>query len=118
MNSDIGINIDGSISLPDDVMTLCDEKFFNLICNLCGDTMAELFRVQSINTTRTLLRMNSVFSVLDLDSRELDGLREKVRFNLDDGTTIIKPGVAKNVHCIISLVRLKEQQLNEKEKIL
>jgi hypothetical protein len=116
MNSDIIINIDDINLLPEDVMTFYDDKFFNLVHSLCGDIVAELFRVQSIDTTRTLLRMNNVFAVLDIDCRELDDLREKVRFNLTDGTTIIKPGVINNVHFIINLLRFKEQKLREKEK--
>lgn len=116
MNSDIIINIDDINLLPEDVMTFYDDKFFSLVRSLCGDIVAELFRVQSINTTRTLLRMNNVFSVPDIDCRELDDLREKVRFNLADGTTIIKPGVINNVHFIINLLRFKEQKLREEEK--
>lgn len=102
--------------LPDNVMTLYDEPFFNSVSTLCGEVVAELFRVQSINTAKTLLRIDDVFAVLDLDCRELDDLRTKIRLTLSDGTTIIKPGVANNVNYIIKLLRLKEQQLLEQQK--
>jgi hypothetical protein len=53
--------------------------------------------------------MRDFFSFLDLDCPGLDELRQKVRFNLANGTTMIKPGVTNNINYILSLLRSKEQ---------
>ncbi|CAF4358180.1 unnamed protein product [Rotaria sp. Silwood2] len=97
-------------------MTLYDEKFFNLIRNLGGEVVTELLKVQCINSTRTLLRMTDVYSFLELDCHEINDFKKKVTFNLANGTTVIKPGVANNINYIFNLLRFKEQQLKEKEK--
>lgn len=117
MDPSIIQNMNDVKSLPENVMGLHDESFFNLVSTLCGDVVSELFRVQSINTAKTLLRVVDVFSVLDLDCRELDDIRVKTRFILSDGTTMIKPGIKNNVNYIIELFRFKEQQLQQKQDV-
>ena len=46
MSSSINVNVHDMISLPNDIMTLYDGKFFNLIRSLGGEVVSELLKVQ------------------------------------------------------------------------
>ncbi|CAF3609521.1 unnamed protein product [Rotaria sp. Silwood1] len=102
--------------LPKDVLSFTDEKFYGFVKEILGKTAADLLQIQAINNVPSFLLSNDVCAVieLDIDSKELDELRQKISFSCRDGTCRVKVGIKNDFKY---LKRLLLSKLEENGKI-
>ncbi|CAF4890626.1 unnamed protein product, partial [Rotaria sp. Silwood1] len=80
--------------LPDSVLALEGEKFFDLVNQTCGEVVKELMEVLSINTVYKLLLVeNDILSIFEKKYKELENITQKACLHLNDGTIMLKPGL-------------------------
>lgn len=100
------ILIDTSV-LPSNVMSLRDDNFIDFVKEEAGNGAAALLELQGINSVKSLLMTDDVYSVMNMKSKSLDGFKNKYGYMQDDGTCIIQPGVKGNIEYLISLLKKK-----------
>ena len=64
--------------LPDDFLSYRDDFFYDLVREKCGETVEEMFKWQKIRSVQSLLRIDDVFNFMNIDSDELNALKQKV----------------------------------------
>ena len=105
-----------------DVLTYTDEKFYDLVRSLCGDTAVELLKILCIRSVQSLLmtNMKDIFSVLNLDYVQLDDIKKETCFRLQDNSFVIKPGIESSIKYLKELLLAKNngslKQLKTKMK--
>ncbi|CAF3776722.1 unnamed protein product [Rotaria socialis] len=102
----LDILIDISI-LPSNIMTLRDDNFIDFVKEEAGHSAATLLEIQGINCVKSLLMANSVYAIMDVKSKSLDGLKIKYGYMQDDGTVVIQPGVKGNIEHLTDLLKTK-----------
>ncbi|CAF3430381.1 unnamed protein product [Rotaria socialis] len=102
----LDILIDISI-LPSNIMTLRDDDFIDFVKEEAGHSAATLLEIQGINCVKSLLMANSVYAIMDVKSKSLDGLKIKYGYMQDDGTVVIQPGVKGNIEHLTDLLKTK-----------
>nr|ACD54738.1 unknown [Adineta vaga] len=103
------MNLDITI-LPPDVLSLCDEPFYELVSKLAGPVEAKLLQVQGVRSVYSLLFIDDIFDILKYQCKELDEIKKKVCLRSDDNQQIIKPGCKSNLKYFTQLLRLKNQE--------
>ena len=102
----LDILIDTSL-LPSNVMSLRDDAFIDFVKAEAGDGAAALLEIQGINSVKSLLMTSNVYSIMDLNSKSLDGFKNKYGYIQDNGTFIIQPGIKGNMEYLIDLLKKK-----------
>lgn len=111
MNSDIDEDLLRDFSfLPKDILTLMDEDFFAVVQLLVGDLVADILRIQLINSARKLLNTTDAFLFLQIESSETDLIRRRSCFKSKTGQYIVKPGIRIGLSHLIKLLKLKAKQ--------
>ncbi|CAF3009036.1 unnamed protein product [Rotaria sp. Silwood2] len=98
--------------LPSDVLTYTDEKFYEFVHSLCGDTPVELLKVLCIRSVQLLLMTDTkdIFSVMNLDCVQLEDIKKKTCFQLQDKSFVIKPGVESSIKYLKELLLAKNNE--------
>ena len=73
----LDVLIDTSV-LPSNVMSLRDDKFIDFVKEEVGDAAAALLEIQGINCVKSLLMTANVYSIMDVKSKSLDGLKKNI----------------------------------------
>lgn len=100
------ILIDTSV-LPSNVMSLRDDDFIDFVKEEVGHAAAALLELQGINSVRSLLMTDDVYSIMNIKSKSLEAFKDKYGYLQDDGTCIMQPGVKGNIEYLISLLKKK-----------
>jgi len=105
------------LDLPNDVLSLEGEKFFELIQQKCGQVCKELMEILSINTVYKLLLVeDDILPVFEKKYRELEKVTQRACLHLDDGTIMLKPGLRMDFDRFIrSLHDINDKQKQQKE---
>ncbi|CAF1488624.1 unnamed protein product [Adineta steineri] len=100
------ILIDTSV-LPSNIMSLRDNNFIDFVQEEASHAAAALFELQGINSVKSLLMIDDVYSIMKVKSKSLDEFKNKYGYIQDDGTCVIQPGVKGNTEYLISLLKKK-----------
>ena len=111
---DASVHYDTSV-LPDDVFSLSNDGFYNMIRALVGEQIVEILKVQLICSTQSLLRTRNIFEIFDIDCPTLSEIRQRSCFQFDDGSFIVKNGLKNNLNYLLSLFLKKQEQMSTKE---
>ncbi|CAF3876645.1 unnamed protein product [Rotaria sp. Silwood1] len=105
-------------NLPDDVLSYTDNKFYDFVKELLGQSAAELLKIQAINNVPSFLLSDDVCDIIELavESEEIDALREKISFAFRDGTYHVKIGIRNNFRYLNKLLSLKLEEENKKKR--
>lgn len=94
MNIDEPFSQYSHLPLPNDVLSLKGENFFELIRQSCGSALKDLMEILAIDTVQKLLALeNDILSVFGKNYRELKQITDQVCLHLDDGSLLLKPGL-------------------------
>jgi hypothetical protein len=88
-----------------DILNLRGNEFFNFIREQCSETVVEILQMQAINSVRSLLSVNGLFSFFELDSNDLIELKRKVGVTLNNGSFKVKPGISLQVNNLLRSLR-------------
>ncbi|CAF1092878.1 unnamed protein product [Didymodactylos carnosus] len=99
--------------LPADMLTFNDNKFYDFVKNICGETEAELLEVQQIVNAQSLLLTDDVFGIMDVDCPDLIDLKKKISFTLADGSFLLKAGIRENIKYLKELFLKKNEVMKE-----
>ncbi|CAF3216496.1 unnamed protein product [Rotaria sp. Silwood2] len=99
------------IDLPHDVLSYHDNIFYDLVRDKCGGIVEEIFKFQKIRSAQTLLRITDVFDFMNYDSDDLNVLKQKVGFRLNNGQYQIKPGILMDVDSFLQSLRIANDNL-------
>ena len=93
--------------LPDNVLMLKGEQFFDWIRTTVSQTLSEVFKIQLIDSTQVLMNCADPFDVFKYDSPDVNHLREKVYFKTNNGDYILKVGIQTNFDLLIKSLNAK-----------
>ena len=111
MNSYIDEELLRDVSfLPNDILTMIDEDFFAVVQSLVGDLVADILRIQLINSARKLLNTTDAFLFFQIESTETDLIKRRSCFKSRTGQYIVKPGIRVGLFHLIKLLKLKAKQ--------
>ncbi|CAF4251921.1 unnamed protein product [Rotaria sp. Silwood2] len=100
--------------LPDDVLFLSNDNFYNFVAQVCGKVEAELLQIQRIRNARSLIRSTNLFSILEIDCDEIDKLKQNLCFTSKDGNHIIRQGRRQQeLLCSISTLQTTNTGVND-----
>ncbi|CAF3216555.1 unnamed protein product [Rotaria sp. Silwood2] len=99
------------IDLPHDVLSYHDNIFYDLVRGKCGGIVEEIFKFQKIRSAQTLLRITDIFDFMSYDSDDLNVLKQKVGFRLNNGQYQIKPGILMDVDSFLQSLRIANDNL-------
>lgn len=99
------------INLPHDVFSYHDQDFYDLVRDKCGGVVEQIFRFQEIRSAQTLLRITDVFDFMNYDSNDLNELKQKVRFRLNNGQYQIKSGILTDINSFLEALRIINDHL-------
>ncbi|CAF1375253.1 unnamed protein product [Adineta ricciae] len=103
-------NIASRSDFTDDILSFCDDDFYNLVQQQCGAIALEIIKAQDITSISCLLDINNIFDFLHLDSDELIPLKKKAGVILKDGRLIIKTGLEHKVKSFLNNLHCLNQQ--------
>lgn len=101
--------------LPNDIFTRVDEAFFSIVRKFVDGAVAEILKIQLINSGRKLLNTSDVFAFFQIESEETDDIKSKCCFKSKTGQYIVKPGVRTD---LLYLVDLFKRKLEEERELL
>lgn len=101
-------------NLPKDVLSYTDDKFYDFVKELLGQSAADLLNIQAINNVPSFLLSDDVCDIIELavESKEIDALREKISFAFRDGTYHVKMGIRNNFMYLNKLLSAKLEEEN------
>lgn len=98
-------------NLPDDIIFYTNEQFYKLIENCIGVDEMKLLQIQSIRSSRTLLKVPDIFSIFSINCKETVSLKNSLCFIDDDNQAmVIKAGVKADFDDLISILREKNSK--------
>jgi hypothetical protein len=104
------------LSLPDNVSSFEGQTFLDLVSQVCGSVFKELMEVLSINSVAKLLIIETeVLPVFEKNYRELANVSEQACLHLDDGTTMLKPGLRLDFERFIAALRTASEHTQQQE---
>ncbi|CAF1511775.1 unnamed protein product, partial [Didymodactylos carnosus] len=96
--------------VPDNVCTLDGTDFYQLVQSLVGETVCEILRIRSINSTRSFLNTDDVLQIFKYDSPDLIGIKNKLCHKMTNGHYIIKAGIKSSLAYLTKLLEIKQDQ--------
>ncbi|CAF4442657.1 unnamed protein product [Rotaria sp. Silwood2] len=75
-----------SLSIPNNVLDLRDNDFFNFIGQFCGQDIVEYFKLLGVRSVDSLLGIDDIFLPLQEDYLELVDVKKKLAFHHSDGS--------------------------------
>lgn len=98
-------------NLPDEIIFYTNEQFYKLIENCIGVNEMELLKIQAIRSSRTLLKVPDIFSILSINCKEIVSLKNNLCFvDEDNKTLVIKAGVKADFDDLISILQEKNSK--------
>ncbi|CAF0903536.1 unnamed protein product [Adineta steineri] len=73
------LNIDITV-LPPNVLSLYDEPFYELVCELADPVEAKLLQVQGVRSAYSLMNIDDVFDILKCQRKALDEIQKMLVF--------------------------------------
>ncbi|CAF4486813.1 unnamed protein product [Rotaria sp. Silwood2] len=77
-----------SLSIPNNVLDLRDNDFFNFIGQFCGQDIVEYFKLLGVRSVDSLLGIDDIFLPLQEDYLELVDVKKKLAFHHSDGSYV------------------------------
>ena len=96
--------------LPDNVLELKGEQFFEWIHETVGEALTAILKIQLIDSTQVLINCADPFDVFKYDSPDINRLRGKVYFKTSNGGYIMKTGVKTNFYLLITSLNEKRDE--------
>ncbi|CAF3873881.1 unnamed protein product [Adineta steineri] len=97
-------------NLTEEVLSFCNEEFYNLVKKQCGDIVLDIMIAQDISSVECLLEIDNIFNFLKLNSDDLIQLKKKAGIYLNDGRYMIKEGIIYKVETFLRTLRILNQQ--------
>ncbi|CAF1542054.1 unnamed protein product [Rotaria sp. Silwood1] len=63
--------------LPDNVLTLKGDEFYKFVQSVAGEPLYDILKIQSINSTQSLLDTDDIFEIFKYDSPDLIEIKKK-----------------------------------------
>ncbi|CAF3778378.1 unnamed protein product [Rotaria sp. Silwood1] len=101
-NEDILLDI---TVLPKDIFERVDHKFYDVVKSVAGDSLAEILKIQSINSVGKLLNTPDAFAFFQYDSEETDAIKLEICFRSKTEQFIVKPGIKSSFSYFINLLK-------------
>ncbi|CAF1489022.1 unnamed protein product [Rotaria sp. Silwood1] len=110
-------NIDTNV-LPPDVLSLMDNQFYDFIRELTSSNEAEILKLQHINNVNAFLLTKNPLELLELNSSDVQDIRKRICFELENKTFVVKPGIKSNLQYLHDLFckRMDEHVKDIKKK--
>ncbi|CAF1178531.1 unnamed protein product [Rotaria sordida] len=94
-----------------DVFTYQDDDFYNLISQLAGPDEAALLKIQGIRTVNAFLRIPNIFDVFNINVKEVNDIKTKTCFILENNNYIVKSGIKGSIEYLRDLFGRKQGEL-------
>lgn len=111
-------SVDTSV-LPDNVLSLVDNDFYQMVEIIAGPAEAKLLEVQGIRGVYSFLNTEDVFDILTLKCSTLINIKKLICLEIDDddvNTAIIKPGCRSNIRYLHQLLSQRHDEHMKKNK--
>lgn len=99
-------SVDTSV-LPADALFLYDDRFYQMVQRIAGESEAMLLEIQGIRSVYSFLNTNDVFDVLSIQCSALANLKRLTCLQADDQTFIVKPGCRSSIQYLYQLLHQK-----------
>ena len=99
-------NMYGLSMLPDNVLTLRDDEFYKFVQSVVGKPLYDILKIQSINSTQSLLDTDDIFEIFKYDSPDLTEIKSKSCFEVD-GEYVVKVGIKISSVYLTTLLKTK-----------
>ena len=113
------ISVDTSV-LPDDVLSLVDNDFYQMVEVIAGPAEAKLLEVQGVRGVYSFLNTEDVFGILTLKCSALINIKKLICFEIDDdddaNTAEVKPGCRSNIRYLHQLLSHRHDEHMKKTK--
>ncbi|CAF2998450.1 unnamed protein product [Rotaria sp. Silwood2] len=103
------MSLDTSL-LPNNIFSLKNDEFFQIIKSLVGEGLCEILKIQSINSAENLIATDDIFDVFKYDSEELIDIKNKHFFKLQNGQYLVKTGIKNSLLYILKLLKVKKEE--------
>jgi hypothetical protein len=99
--------------LTDEMMNLCDDKFYDFLEVILNKDLCELFRVQAIRNMSSLssVTMDQIIQVLTVEISDLGYLRKLLGFVTTDGVFHLRLGHRNLLERLLMLVKSKKNSM-------
>lgn len=113
-------SVDTSV-LPDDVLSLVDNDFYQMVEFIAGPAEAKLLEVQGVRGVYSFLNTEDVFDILTLKCSTLINIKKLICFEIDDDDDVnkseVKPGCRSNIRYLYQLLSQKhDEHMKKKNK--
>ncbi|CAF1468432.1 unnamed protein product [Rotaria magnacalcarata] len=93
-----------------DLLSFCDDLFYNLAEKIAGLAEVKLFELQDIRSVYSLLNTEDVFGILSVLCSELRDIRRLVCFEADNYTYTVKPGCHGSIRYLYKLLQREHEE--------
>jgi len=81
-------------TLPDHVLALRGHDFYAFVKSMAGSPLHDILKIQSIDSSQSLLDTNDIFEIFKYNSSDLLELKTKSCFKIND-EYVVKTGIKK-----------------------
>ena len=89
----------------DELPYYTNEDFYNFVKNFVGVIEGEIFEMQRIKNVRVLLQIPDVFSLFQINNKDILNLKERACFIADDSSYVVRSGIRANIEQFIELLK-------------
>jgi len=104
------VNVYDISRLPENVLELEGDDFYQLTRSLSGELFTEVLKLQGIDSVFLFSQTNNVFEVFQHDSATLEHLKSRIGFKLNDGTFQVKAALKIQFEYLSKLFKSKSHQ--------
>ncbi|CAF2157458.1 unnamed protein product, partial [Rotaria magnacalcarata] len=112
------IMLNKNIVIPQNVMELENDQFFDFVKQCPGEKVALLLKFQDISNVDCFLGCNDPFEILSFDSNDLLDLKKEIGVKLNNNSYVILPGVKCKVNMLKNALVKLSNQLKKTSKTL
>ncbi|CAF2146026.1 unnamed protein product [Rotaria magnacalcarata] len=88
-------------TVPYNVLTYNDNKFYELIEERCGKDVVEFMKILGISSTQSLLGVENLLNWLEFNTEQLRVIKKKLAFQHDNGFLEVKWGIRHSLESFI-----------------
>jgi len=107
MDSNIMYNLS---TLPDHVLALRGDDFYAFVKSMAGSPLHDILKIQSIDSSQSLLDTNDIFEIFKYNSSDLLELKTKSRFKIND-EYVVKTRIKNSLTYLTALLKAKQNML-------
>ncbi|CAF4578478.1 unnamed protein product [Rotaria socialis] len=100
-----------TIRVPENLLTLKGDEFFQFIKQLGGEILFEILYIQLIDSTEALMKTNNILDMFQYDSPDINRLRNKICFSTVNGDYVLRSGVKAILLLLTNILNEKRKQL-------